>query len=377
VVEGILLGEFEVTPYSVTGRVDYDKLVEKFGLALIDDELIEEFGFPHKLLLLRYFYAHRDLDKIIKYYKEHGRFAIVSGRGASEHIHIAHVLLFRFVLELQKRFNAFLFVPISEDEKYFAKQELSFEDARRFAIENLIDLIAIGLGKKDTEVLIDTLTMNAKIYGLAAKIAKKITLNTIKAVYGFPNETNIGLHFYPAIQAAHILYPTAEKDLPSLVVISVDQDPHMRVARDVAARLSLFKPAALESRFLKGLLGENKMDASNPQSAIYINDSPNLVRRKIWRAFTGGQPTISEQRKRGGNPDICTVYEYNAFFFDTLEQAKNKYIKCRKGELICGECKLELIERMQKFLEEHKRKREKARDRIYDFLDIDINSYLS
>ena len=371
------MGEFEVTPYSVTGRVNYDKLVERFGLALINNKLIEDLSFPHKLLVLRYFYAHRDLDKIIDYYKEHGKFAIVSGRGASEHIHLAHTLLFKFVLELQRRFNAFLFVPISEDEKYFAKQDLSFENARKFAIENLIDLIALGLDKKNTEVIIDTLTMNAKIYGLAAKIAKKITLSTIKAVYGFPNEVNIGLHFFPAIQAAHILYPTAEKDLPSLVIVSVDQDPHIRVARDVAARLSLFKPAALESRFLKGLLGEEKMDASNPYSAIYINDPPNLIREKIWKAFTGGQPTIDEQRKLGGNPDICTVYEYSAFFFDTIEQARNRHEKCREGELLCGECKLELIERMLKFLEEHKRKREKAKERIHNFLDINIEEYLS
>ncbi|MCD6514638.1 MAG: tryptophan--tRNA ligase [Candidatus Odinarchaeota archaeon] len=364
------MNEFIVTPYSVVGKVNYDKLVKQFGLSLIDDRLIEELNFPHKLLLFKYFFAHRDLDKIIRIYKENGKFAIVSGRGASEHIHLAHVLLFKFVLELQRRFNAFLFVPISEDEKYFAKQGLSFNDARKYAIENLIDIIALGLDKKDTEVLIDTLTMNAKIYGLAAKLAKKITLSTIKAVYGFSNEQNIGLHFFPAIQAAHILYPTVEKDLPSLVVISVDQDPHMRIARDVAAKFSLFKPAALESRFLKGLTGEEKMSASEPYSAIYVNDTPELVKRKIWKAFTGGRPTVEEQRRYGGKPDICPVYEYHVLFFDTLEEAKKRHARCRNGDLLCGDCKIELTERIIKFLKEHKAKREKAVDKIHEFADI-------
>ncbi|MGQ4832694.1 MAG: tryptophan--tRNA ligase [Candidatus Asgardarchaeia archaeon] len=364
------MDEFEVTPYSVTGKVNYKKLIEQFGLSVVDDELIEKLDFPHKLLVMRYFFVHRDLDKIAEFYKQHGKFAIVSGRGASEHIHLAHTLLFKFVLDVQKKFNAFLFVPISEDEKYFAKQDLKFEEARKYAVENLLDIIAIGLEPKDTEVLIDTLTMNAKVYGLAANIAKRITLSTVKAVYGFSNEMNIGLHFFPAMQSAHILYPTMEYDLPSLVIISVDQDPHMRVVRDVAEKLHVFKPAALESRFLKGLAGEEKMSASDPYSAIYVNDSPGLIKRKVWKAFTGGQPTVEEQRKYGGNPDICPIYEYNAFFFDTLDEAKKRYERCKSGDLLCGECKNELISRLRKFLEEHRKKKEKAKDKLQDFVDL-------
>jgi len=363
------MNTFKVTPYSVSGKIDYDKLIKDFGLRLVDESLIDDFDFPHKLLKMKYFFVHRDLDKIAQFYKEHGRFAIVSGRGASEHIHLGHTLLFKFVLDLQKHFNAFLFVPISEDEKYFAKQGLSFEDARKYAIENLVDLVALGLDMKNTEFVIDTLTMNAKIYGLAAKIAKRITLSTVNAVYGFSNDQNIGLHFFPAMQAAHILYPTVEKDLPSLVVISVDQDPHVRVSRDVAEKLKLFKPASLESRFLKGLSGEEKMSASDPYSSIYINDSAKLVRKKVWRAFTGGQPTVKEQKKLGGNPDICPIYEYNALFFDTFDEARNRYQRCKSGELLCGDCKNELIKRLQKFLESHRKEREKAEEKVSKLLE--------
>ena len=35
--------EFIVTPWKVEGKVDYNKLVEKFGTELIDDELLERF----------------------------------------------------------------------------------------------------------------------------------------------------------------------------------------------------------------------------------------------------------------------------------------------------------------------------------------------
>lgn len=364
--------EFELTPYHVKGKIEYDRIIKQFGLDIVDDELISRFKPPHKLILMKYFFAHRDLDKILDIFDNGGKIAIVSGRGASEHIHLAHTMLFKFVLDLQKQLNAFLFVPISEDEKFFAKQKLSFEDARKYAIENLIDIIALGLDRKNTEVMIDTLTMNAKIYAIAARAAKKLTMSTIKAVYGFTSDQNIGLHFFPAIQAAHILYPTIEYDLPSLVVISIDQDPHMRVARDVAPKLSVFKPAALESKFMKGLSGEEKMSASDPYSSIYVTDTDDEVKRKIHRAFTGGQPTIEEQRKYGGNPDICPVYEYNALFFDNYEQALNRYQQCKTGKLICGDCKKELTDRLIKFLSRHRERREKAKDKIDEFVDIDL-----
>jgi tryptophanyl-tRNA synthetase len=38
--------------------------------------------------------------------------------------------------------------------------------------------------------------------------------------------------------------------------------------------------------------------------------------------------------------------------------------RCRSGEMLCGECKTNLVERLNKFLEEHRRKREKAKDEI-------------
>jgi tryptophanyl-tRNA synthetase len=41
---------------------------------------------------------------------------------------------------------------------------------------------------------------------------------------------------------------------------------------------------------------------------------------------------------------------------------------CRQGEILCGECKELLAERVGKFLLEHQRKREKARNVLEDYL---------
>ena len=40
--------------------------------------------------------------------------------------------------------------------------------------------------------------------------------------------------------------------------------------------------------------------------------------------------------------------------------------KCRKGEILCGECKMCLTQKINVFLEEHQDKREKAKDVIAD-----------
>jgi tryptophanyl-tRNA synthetase len=41
--------------------------------------------------------------------------------------------------------------------------------------------------------------------------------------------------------------------------------------------------------------------------------------------------------------------------------------RCKTGEMLCGECKNDLVSRLNKFLEEHREKREKAKDVIEEY----------
>ena len=107
------------------------------------------------------------------------------------------------------------------------------------------------------------------------------------------------------------------------------------------------------------------MSASEPETSIFTMDPPELVKRKIWNAFTGGKPTAAEQRKTGANPTVCSVFQYYVYLFEEddtklLDRERN----CKSGEILCGECKTDLVERLNKFLEEHREKREKAKDVI-------------
>jgi tryptophanyl-tRNA synthetase len=41
--------------------------------------------------------------------------------------------------------------------------------------------------------------------------------------------------------------------------------------------------------------------------------------------------------------------------------------KCRAGEVLCGECKTDLVGKLNKFLEQHRKRREKAKDVIEQY----------
>jgi len=340
--------------YSVEGEVDYEKLVGEFGAELIGPGLARKIDHP---LVPQLFFAHRDLEKLLE-----GEFAVVSGRGPSMNMHIAHLNLFRFIKHLQDTFGARVFIPFSDDEKLLARG-LGREHVLRMDYENLLDIIAVGFDPKKTEIMLDFVNMKQEIYNLAVELAAGMTASTVRSAMGFTNETNIGLQFYPAMQAAHILYPTRSRGLPVLVPIGVDQDVFVKLTRDVAPKLGLAKPGDILSKFLPGLTG-SKMSSSKPETAIFTTDSPEEVKTKIGDAYTGGRDTADEHRRLGGETGKCVVCRYQQVFFGDGEIVR----KCGAGEIMCGENKGVLVERINEMLAGHQKEREKARGKVDKFV---------
>jgi tryptophanyl-tRNA synthetase len=63
------------------------------------------------------------------------------------------------------------------------------------------------------------------------------------------------------------------------------------------------------------------MSASDPNSSIYLSDTPSQIRNKIKRyAFSGGQETMEEHRRLGGNPDVDVAYQYLGFLLEDDEK---------------------------------------------------------
>jgi len=353
---------FRVTPWEVEGEIDYDRLIEEFGVKKIGPGVLRRFGEPLHIYLRRgYFFSHRDLDKILDDYYSGSRFALATGRGPSGDMTIAHYIPLEFTRWMQERFDADVYIQLTTDEKFFVNPDLSFEAAEKFAEQNALDIAAVGFDP-DKTFIFSNLEFT-KIYRAAAKIAKHVTFNTARATFGDSVLRNIGWSFFPAVQAAHLLLANfVDGPTPVIVPMGIDQDSFLKIARDVAPKLGFPKPGAVHSRLLSGLLSiGGKMSASQPDTAIFLSDSPEQVKRKIWNAFTGGGATKEEQRKKGGRPDHCVVFQwlYTLFLTDDKE-VKTRAAQCRAGERFCGACKAELTRYIVDFLEEHRRRRREA-----------------
>ncbi len=126
-------------------------------------------------------------------------------------------------------------------------------------------------------------------------------------------------------------------------------------------------PSSTYHRFMSGLQG-GKMSSSVPDSYISLTEDPKGAAKKVKRAKTGGRMTLEEQKKLGGEPDKCSVYEMFLFHLvDDDEELAQIYTECREGSRVCGNCKLLAAEKTEKFLKEHQELREVAKDRLDEY----------
>ncbi|MEM5831651.1 MAG: tryptophan--tRNA ligase [Candidatus Aenigmatarchaeota archaeon] len=354
----------EVTPWEVVGKIDYEKLAKEFGLKEIDESILkifeEKIGEVHFLLKRKIFFAHRDLDLALK-----NDFFLYTGRGPSGEMHIGHIIPFYFTKWLQDKFDTNVYIQITDDEKFLVKK-YSYEEIQKFANENILDIAAVGFDRNKTFIFKNTEYIK-NIYPLAIKIAKKINFTTIKAVFGLNNQSNVGIIFFPVLQ----MIPCFFEKRYCLIPAAVDQDPYWRVQRDIAEKFGYKKSCQIHGKFLPPLTGlEGKMSTSLPNTAIFLNENENSVRKKIYKyAFSGGQPSIELHRKLGGNVDVDISYQWLYFFFEEddkkIEKIKEDY---KSGKLLTGELKDILIEKIVKFLEKFKENREKAKNFVDDYL---------
>ncbi|RJS70893.1 tryptophan--tRNA ligase [ANME-2 cluster archaeon] len=126
-------------------------------------------------------------------------------------------------------------------------------------------------------------------------------------------------------------------------------------------------PAATYHRFMSGLAG-GKMSSSVPESVIALTENPEDAFVKVKNAKTGGRMTLDEQKKLGGEPDKCTVYELLLFhLIPDDKEIVEIYHECRSGKRMCGPCKAYTAELMAEFLRDHQEEREHAREELCEY----------
>ena len=337
--------------------LDYDKLVNQFGIGKISD-IVDGVKNPQRLMKRGVIFGHREFNEINNLINQNKDFAVVSGMMPSGQMHIGHKMVVD-QLKWYQDMGAMLSLPIADLEAYAARN-ISFEKGREIAVnEYLTNWIALGLDLEKDNVNVYLQSQNQALQTLAFKSANKTNFSQLKAIYGFENSTNIAHVQAPLMQVADILLPQIEEfGGPKKVVVPVgiDQDPHIRLTRDIAHRLheetGFIQPASTYHRFLTGLTGD-KMSSSKPATAIYLNDDTKSAVKKVKSAKTGGRETLKEQEELGGEVDKCVIYEmllYH-FIYDDEELAKIRQ-DCLNGTLRCGDCKMKTAELMEKFMDD-------------------------
>lgn len=343
----------DVDPFKVEGKVDYDKLVEKFGVSRLTSELVERFERVtgrsiHPWIRRGHFFAHRDLELVLSEYEQGKQIYLYTGRGpSSESLHLGHLIPLLMTKYLQEAFKAVVVIQIADDEKYWYSQKLSYQDVTKMGKENIKDILSIGFDRDRTFIFTNR-DYNQMLYPIVAEMAKLVTLNIIQKIFGFSEEANIGQIMWPLYQSAPAVSASfphlfGEEKIRCFVVYAIDQDPYFRLTRDLTKRLKgkYPKPAALISKFLPPLdTLEGKMSASSTTPKIYLTDSEKVLRRKINRyIFTGGRDTKDEQERLGANIEVDVPCHYLGYFEMDDARLAETIEKYSKGQLLSGDVK--------------------------------------
>lgn len=135
--------------------------------------------------------------------------------------------------------------------------------------------------------------------------------------------------------------------------------------------MGLMPPCSTYHRFVVGMTGD-KMSSSKPETTIFMHDSVEEMSKKVKRALSGGQATIEEHRRLGGDLSKDVAYQYLQYFFEEndreLESIGRDY---ESGRLLAGEIKQICIDKAAEWLTELSEKRNQWSDRIEDFLSND------
>ncbi|MCX6680880.1 MAG: tryptophan--tRNA ligase [Methanothrix sp.] len=443
--------ELKLDPWGAVHVDDYTKLFEVFGISSFD-EILPKLEEPHPYMAHKIIFGHRNYDSVLRAMQRHEPFAVMSGFMPSGRAHFGHMMVMNEIIWHQQQ-GGDAFAAIADMEAH-AVRGISWAKCRTLGInEYILSLIAFGFEPKDGSHIYFQ-SENYKMRNLAFELGREANFSEVSAIYGFSGETHISHMESVMAQSADILHPQLEEfggPKPVVIPVGADQDPHIKLTRDLAYRMRMFlveqrkdyisirgkaaskelmqsaelalknagygkvkryeehidvtdvtnvlniddtinsrnplesidrliikleiehghygfiPPASIYHRFMTGLTG-GKMSSSKPESHIALTEDPQEAGKKIMRAITGGRQSLAEQKKLGGEPEKCSIYEFLVFH---LSQDDKELLEldaeCRSGRRMCGTCKKDVAERIEIFLREHQQAREAAKERLPEF----------
>ncbi len=223
----------------------------------------------------------------------------------------------------------------------------------------LIEYLAAGLDpEKATLYLQSDLPETAELYlflNMNAYMGELERVTTFKEkARKQPDNVNAGLLTYPTLMAADIIIHKASK-----VPVGKDQEQNLEMTRTYARRFNNmyskdYFPIPTAYNFgeqlvkIPGLDGSGKMGKSEGEAnAIFLNDDPKKLRKKVMRAVTDSGPTEKNQEKPEAIRNLFSLMEI-VTESDIIKQFDDAYNDCT---IRYGDLKKQLAEDMVNFTE--------------------------
>ena len=348
---------------------DYERIIREFGIEEVNDvlrqKLIKNRFFRRKII-----FGHRDLGDVFKAIEENKPWAVMSGIKPSGPYHLGTSTTALEIVEFQKM-GGTVYYGIADIESW-EDNGIPYEEAEPNAVDNLADILAFGLDPSPDRAYIWRQSKEPLVQDICFKVSRLVTQNMLNAIYG---EKTFGLYLAALIQVGDIVLPQVrEGPQPTIVPVGIDQDPHIRLTRDLTRRYykTFFLPGATYHYLLAGIDGTDKMAKRNPNSSFTFNESLESIEKKVKGALTGGRKNKKEQQELGGEPGKCMIYKMLMYHFEEDDDVlADEFERCVKGELLCGEHKAQCVEKVLKFIEQHQKKKEKFTDKARELLKID------
>ena len=228
--------ELTLDPWGSSTVSDYRKLFDEFGIESFD-EVLDDVPNPHYLMRRGVIFGHREYDRVARALAADEPVAALSGFMPTGEPHIGHKMVFDELIWHQQQ-GADAYALIADLEAHAARG-LTWEEIDEYTREYLLSLLALGFDPADGDLYRQS--TNRQVQDLAFELGAEANFSELQAIYGFDGETDVSHAQSVVTQMADICYPQLEEPKPTVIPVGPDQDPHVRLARDLAARMRYFK----------------------------------------------------------------------------------------------------------------------------------------
>ena len=256
---------------------------------------------------------------------------VVSGIRSTGNLHLGNYYgAMQNFVKMQREYNCYFFIA----------------DLHGNVKQVLVEYLAAGIDPERSTIYVQSdvpetselylyLNMNAYLGELERSTSFK------DKVRSQPDNVNAGLLTYPVLMAADILLHRATK-----VPVGKDQEQHLEMSRTFANRFNRlynrdYFPEPYAFNFseklvkIPGLDGKGKMGKSEGEgNAVYLSDSPEVIRKKVMRAVTDSGPVAENQKKPGEIQNLFDIMKVVSSA-DTHTHFDHLYNNCqiRYGDL--------------------------------------------